>query len=339
MPRHFASRTIRPRGNPAMGRIMNRSLRTLFFGTAPLACPSLTRLLGHPDFNIHAVVTQPDRPQGRQLKATPSPVKELAVGAGLPVWQPEKCRDPAFIEQVRAAKPDLIVVAAYGQMLPPALLDAPTHGCVNVHASLLPRYRGAAPIQWAILEGDTETGVTIMRIDQGLDTGDILSQRATPVHDTDDAITLHDRLANMGAALLVETLPHYILGSIQPVRQPTQGASYARKISKEDGQIDWRESALAIWRRVRALIPWPGTFTFLPATPKPRLLKVWRASVGPDLCGPPGTVLAADRSGILVACGSGALCIAELQLEGGRRLAAGEFLAGHPFRPGQSFGA
>lgn len=330
-------RTHQLHGNRTKARIMNPLLRSLFFGTAPLACPSLARLLRHQDFDLLAVVTQPDRPQGRQLKPSPSPVKELALVAGLPVWQPEKCRDPAFIEQVRAAKPDIIVVAAYGQILPPPLLDAPTHGCVNVHASLLPRHRGAAPIQWAILEGDKETGITIMRMDQGLDTGDILSQCTTPVLDTDDAKTLHDRLADMGASLLAETVHDYVLGNIRPRPQPSEGVSYARKIVKEDGRIDWRQPALALWRRVRALVPWPGTFTSLPAAPKPRLLKVWRAVVQPDISGPPGTVLAADRNGILVACGSGSLCITKLQLEGGRRLSAPEFLTGHPLRAGQTF--
>jgi len=311
-------------------------LRCLFFGTAPLARPSLDRLLHDPAFTLTAVVTQPDSPQGRQLKLTPSPVKEFALRAGLPVWQPEKCRDLAFLEQVRAAAPHLIVVAAYGQILPPALLDLPAYGCVNVHASLLPRHRGAAPIQWAILEGDAQTGVTIMRMDQGLDTGGILRQRAIPILDADDAVTLHDRLAELGAALLIETLHDYLAGTVQPMPQPATGATYARKIKKEDGRLDWQQPALALWRRIRALVPWPGTYTFLPAEKQPVLLKLWRADLLTGVSGPSGTVLAADRSGILIACGSGALRATELQREGGRRLPAGQFLAGHPLCAGQS---
>jgi methionyl-tRNA formyltransferase len=284
------------------------------------------------------VVTQPDRPQGRQLKLRPSPVKELARQVGLPVWQPEKCRDPAFIDTVRCARPDVIVVAAYGQILPRALLEIPTYGCVNVHASLLPRHRGAAPIQWALLEGDQKTGVTIMLMDVGLDTGPILGQRETPIFESDDAITLHDRLAAMGASLLVETLPEYVAGRIKPKPQPAEGATHARKITKEDGHIQWQQPAVSIWRRIRALVPWPGTYTYLPATPKQLLLKVWRANVAPEVCGVPGTVLVIGRDGILVACGEDGICITELQIEGGRRMSAAEFIAGRRLCPGQVLG-
>ncbi|HOK78540.1 MAG TPA: methionyl-tRNA formyltransferase [Verrucomicrobiota bacterium] len=313
-------------------------LRCLFFGTAPLACPSLAALVQNSAFSVLGVVTQPDRPQGRQLKLRPSPVKELAIRCGLPVWQPEKCRDPHFIDTVRSAKPDVIVVAAYGQILPPALLEIPTYGCVNVHASLLPRHRGAAPIQWALLEGDQKTGVTIMLMDAGLDTGPILSQGETPILDSDDALTLHDRLAEMGALLLVQTLPEYVAGRIKPRPQPAEGATHARKITKEDGRIQWQQPAVSIWRRVRALVPWPGTYTYTSATPKPLLLKVWRANVSPEVSGPPGTVLVVGRDGILVACGADGLCITELQIEGGRRMSAAEFIAGRRLWPGQVLG-
>lgn len=316
----------------------NSPLRCLFFGTAPLACPSLAALVRNSTFSVVGVVTQPDRPQGRQLKSKPSPVKELATRAGLPVWQPEKCRDLAFIGTVQSAKPDVIVVAAYGQILPPALLAIPTYGCVNVHASLLPRHRGAAPIQWALLEGDQKTGVTIMLMDIGLDTGPILAQRETPILESDDAVTLHDRLAEMGASLLVETLPEYVVGRIMPSPQPAEGVTHARKITKEDGRIQWQQPAMAVWRRIRALVPWPGTYTYLPATPKPLLLKVWRANVAPEVCGAPGTVLATSRDGILVACGEDGLCITELQIEGGRRMSAAEFIAGRRLCPGQVLG-
>ncbi|MCX8108797.1 MAG: methionyl-tRNA formyltransferase [Verrucomicrobiae bacterium] len=313
-------------------------LRCVFFGTAPLACASLAALAKDPAFRVIGVVTQPDRPQGRHLNLKPSPVKELALQLGLQVWQPEKCRDPVFIQLVRENRPDIIVVAAYGQILPQVLLEVPRHGCVNVHASLLPRHRGAAPIQWAILKGDEKTGVTIMLMDAGLDTGPVLSQRETAILDTDDAITLHDRLSVMGAELLIETLPKYVAGQIKPVPQPTEGATHAPKIKKEDGLIRWEESATEVWRRVRALVPWPGAYTFLPSPLGPRLLKVWRAHVDPAGRGAPGKILGADRTGICVACGTGSVRITELQLEGGRRMNAADFLAGHQLIPGMVLG-
>lgn len=313
-------------------------LRCVFFGTAPLACASLAALAQNPAFKVVAVVTQPDRPQGRQLKIKPPPVKELAVRFGLPVLQPEKCRDPLFIDQVRAMEPEMIVVVAYGQILPRALLEIPRYGCLNVHASLLPRHRGAAPIQWALLEGDEKTGVTIMLMDPGLDTGPILSQQETPIFDSDDAATLHDRLAEMGADLLVQTIPEYVAGRIKPVPQPSEGATYARKITKADGQIQWQEPAIKTWRRIRALVPWPGAYTFVPKSPRPLLLKIWRAKPEPTSTSPPGAVITADREGICVACGVGSLRITELQLEGGRRMSASEFLAGHQVLPGLVLG-
>jgi methionyl-tRNA formyltransferase len=237
-----------------------------------------------------------------------------------------------------ALKPELIVVAAYGQILPPALLELPPLGCLNVHASLLPKHRGAAPIQWAILEGDAETGVTIMRMDAGLDTGDILTQEATPIGPDDDAAKLHDRLAQLGAGLLVRTIPGYLAGEVRPHPQPAEGVSYARKITKEDGRLDWTQPAEELHRRLRAFTPWPGAFTFLPHPEKPVLLKVWRGAPGPGAPAPPGTVIKADKTGIAVAAGAGALEVTELQREGGRRLSAAEFLAGHPILVGTVLG-
>jgi len=307
-------------------------------GTPELSCASLQALLACPDFNIRAVVTQPDRPAGRDLKPHPSPVKELAQRAYLPVLQPERARDDeAFMQQLRVAMPDLIVVAAYGQILPKIILDLPRHGCLNVHTSLLPKYRGAAPIQWAILNDEPETGVTIMKMDVGMDTGDIVSQERTPLSEQDTSETLHDRLAKMGAELLVRTIPEYVPGKIQPRAQPEEGVSYAPKIKKQDGQVDWNQPARAIWNRVRGLVPWPGAFTHLTGQPQPHLLKIWQAEVS-DRGGRPGEVLQADKAGIVVACGVGALRILALQREGGRRLNAQEFLAGHPLRPGQNLG-
>jgi methionyl-tRNA formyltransferase len=334
------------------------ALRIIFMGTAELSCASLQALTGNPQFQIAAVVTQPDRPKGRDLKPQPSPVKSLALRLGLPVLQPERARDEQFIAELRELKPDLIVVVAYGQILPPPILDLPRHGCLNVHTSLLPKYRGAAPIQWAIANGDTETGVTIMKMDVGLDTGPIVSQRRTPIHPEDDSATLHDRLAQLGAELLVQTIPDYVAGKIQPVPQPAAGASYAAKIKKEDGRIDWNQPAQTIWNRLRAFTPWPGAFTFLKAEPKPLLIKIWKAEVveksGGAACRAdlsrrsetkaeapqerrPGEILSADKTGIVVGCGEHALRIFELQREGGKRLTAEQFLAGFPMKAGGRF--
>lgn len=313
------------------------ALRIVFMGTAQLSCDSLRGLIGSPAFQVVAVVTQPDRPKGRELKLQPSPVKELGLQARLPVLQPGQARSEEFFQELRGLQPDLIAVAAYGQILPASILDLPRFGCLNVHTSLLPRYRGAAPIQWAILNGDAETGVTIMKMDAGLDTGDILTQATTPIHAEDNAETLYDRLAGMGADLLVRTIPDYVAGRIASRPQPGEGVSYSPKIKKQDGHIDWKQPARAIWNRVRGLVPWPGAFSFLPSQPQPHLLKVWRAEVAQH-SGAPGEILQADKGGIVIGCGHEALRILVLQREGGRRLEAQAFLAGHPLQPGQKLG-
>ncbi len=333
------------------------ALRIIFLGTAELSCASLQALADDAKFQIAAVVTQPDRPKGRDLKPQPSPVKSLALRLGLPVLQPELARDEKFIAELRALQPDLIVVVAYGQILPPAILDLPRHGCLNVHPSLLPKYRGAAPIQWAIANGDTETGVTIMKMDVGLDTGDIIATRRTPIQPGDNSATLHDRLAQLGAELLAQTIPDYVAGKIQPRPQPAAGASHAAKIKKEDGHIDWKQPAPEIWNRLRAFTPWPGVFTFwsgvppssgaairteappkggTPGAPRPILLKIWKAEVV-EKSGDAGEILSADKTGIIVGCGEHALRILELQREGGRRMSAAEFLAGHALKIGEKF--
>ena len=350
-------------------------LKIIFMGTAELSCPSLELLVAQASsmpvdrqdacathFHVAAVVTQPDKPKGRDLKLTPSPVKVLAQKLNLPVLQPAKARDEKFIAQLRELKPDLIVVAAYGQILPQAILDLPPHGCVNVHPSLLPKYRGAAPIQWAIANGDSETGVVIMKMDAGLDTGPVLAMRRAPILPEDDSQILHDRLALLGAELLVETIPDYIAGKIQPRPQAAEGVIYAAKIKKEDGRIDWNQPAKTIWNRLRAFTPWPGAFTFLTgartARPRgaesenrgraarapgpgeisqtPHLLKIWKAEVV-EYTGTAGGILTADKTGIVVACGENALRILELQHEGGRRMGAAEFLAGHALKAGGIF--
>ncbi len=313
-------------------------LRLIFMGTAELACASLKALVETPGFQVVAVVTQPDRPKGRDLKLQPSAVKVLALEHHLPVLQPERARNEAFVEELRQLQPDLIVVAAYGQILPKTILELPVHGCLNVHTSLLPKYRGAAPIQWAILDGERETGVTIMKMDAGLDTGDILTQSITPIKAEDNAQTLHDRLAQMGAELLVKTIPDYVRGNIKSTPQPTEGSTYARKITKEDGKLDWSLPARTLWNRVRGFTPWPGAFTHQTVQDKPRLLKIWQVEVVEAASGSPGEVLRADRQGILVACGEGALNILSLQKEGGRRLAVQDFLAGNEVKVGERLG-
>jgi methionyl-tRNA formyltransferase len=306
-------------------------------GTAPLAAKVLEALLGSREFSVLAVVTQPDKPKGRDLKLQPSAVKELALAQGLPVLQPLKARDPQFIEELRRLEPELIVVAAYGQILPQALLDTPRFGCLNVHTSILPKYRGAAPIQWAILDGERETGVTIMKMDAGLDTGAIVSEERTPIRDEDNSQTLHDRLAEIGGSLLVATIPKFVRREIQLRPQPAEGATYARKITKEDGRLDWSQPARVLWNKVRGLTPWPGCFTVLQHKGEPMLLKIWRAELFASSHGEAGEVLAADRNGIVVKAGDGALRLLELQREGGKRLNAAQFLAGFLIQSGERF--
>ena len=328
------------------------ALRIIFMGTPELSCASLEKLAHDKNFQIVAVVTQPDKPKGRELKPQPSPVKILAQKLNPPVLQPAKARDEKFISELRELKPDLIAVVAYGQILPQAILDLPKSGCLNVHASLLPKYRGASPIQSAILNGETETGVTIMKMDAGLDTGGIPAQARTPILPEDNSQTLHDRLAQLGGELLVETIPDYVAGKIQPEPQPKEGVSYAAKIKKEDGRIDWNLSAQEILNRLRAFTPWPGIFTFLKIEQKPQLLKIWKAEIVeeisdrdsalrcPDAAARrpyPGGILLADKNGIVAVCGEKALRILELQREGGRRLSAQEFLAGNPVNAGEKF--
>jgi methionyl-tRNA formyltransferase len=313
-------------------------LRIIFMGTAELACASLKALCREQSFQVVAVVSQPDKPKGRDLKVHFTPVKQLAVAEGLPVMQPQRARNESFIKELGGLHPDLIVVAAYGQILPQSILDLPRFGCVNVHTSLLPKYRGAAPIQWAILNDDAETGVTIMKMDAGTDTGPILAQVTTSIVPADNAPTLHDRLAEMGGELLVKTIPDYVAGGISPRPQPGEGVSHARKITKEDGQIDWSQPSRAIWNRVRGFVPWPGAFTHQIVEAKPRLLKIWSAEIEPMRSGEPGTILAADRNDVVVACGGEALRILQLQREGGRRLSAREFLAGNELPVGSRLG-
>ena len=307
-------------------------------GTADLACASLQALAQSPGFQVLAVVTQPDRPKGRDLNPQPAPVKTLALKLNLPVLQPERARQEGFMAELRPLAPDLIVVAAYGQILPQTILDLPRFACLNVHTSILPRHRGAAPIQWALLNDDAETGVTIMKMDAGLDTGAILSTQTTAIATADNAQTLHDRLAALGADLLVRTIPDYVAGKISPRAQPADGASYARKITKEDGRLDWTQPARQLWNRIRAFTPWPGAFTFHQVESKPVLIKIWQADILEHSgMAAPGEILEAGRQGILVRCGQNALNVQLLQREGSRRLNATDFLNGHPLQAGDRF--
>jgi methionyl-tRNA formyltransferase len=314
-------------------------LRVVFMGSASLSRTSLEALLKAPGLTVVAAVTQPDKPRGRGNQVLPTEVKQLAGQAGIPVLQPLKARDAGFVSQLQALAPDLIVVVAYGQILPQAILDLPRLGCLNVHTSLLPKYRGAAPIQRAILDGETETGVTIMKIGIGLDTGDILTTRTTPILEDDDAARLHDRLAVMGAELLVETIPAHASGAIIPKPQPPEG-TYAAKLKKEEGHIDWTRPAREILNRIRAFSPWPGSFTRLDSGGGPMMLKIWKARLdSSSRSGQPGTILQADKAGIVVATGDGALVIEEIQPESGKRMPVAAFLAGHPLPTGARFSA
>ena len=302
-------------------------------GTPRFAVPSLRTLLeyGH---EVVAVFTQPDRPAGRDRAARPSAVKQFAVEHGIVVEQPQKLRDPAAIELVRAWAPELIAVAAYGKILPKALLELPRRGAINVHGSLLPRHRGAAPIQRAILAGEPSTGITIMQMNEGMDTGDILLQEETPIRPDDTSVSLAERLAEIGARLLVEAIARLQRGELVARKQDDALATLAPMVRKEEGAIDWSRSAVEIERAVRAFTPWPGAYTALGG----KLLKVHRAAVGPAASAAPGTVERASGDEIQVATGNGLLRLLELQLESKRRLAARDFLAGQLLRLGDKLG-
>lgn len=275
------------------------------------------------------VLTQPDRPAGRGMRTGQNAVKQLAVERGLDVFQPATLRDTGTQARIAAASPAFLVVAAYGLLLPQWALDAAPGGALNIHASLLPRWRGAAPIQRALLAGDGETGITIMRMDAGLDTGPMLAQERVAISSDDDAQTLHDKLAALGARMIVVALEDASAGRLSAVPQPA-GASYARKIDKRDSEIDWRRPAAEIERAVRALRPAPGAAATLRGEP----IKIWRASVRPAH-GTAGTVLASGEEGVLVACGEQALLATELQRSGGKRLPAAQFLRGWAIAPGE----
>ncbi|OPX84214.1 MAG: Methionyl-tRNA formyltransferase [Pelotomaculum sp. PtaB.Bin104] len=305
-------------------------MRVIFMGTPDFAVPSLRALVesGH---TVQAVVTQPDRPKGRGKKEAPPPVKEEAQALGLPVLQPLKVKDQDFIKSLQGFSPEIIVVVAYGQILPRDILLLPEYGCVNVHASLLPKYRGAAPVHWAVINGEQETGITTMFMDEGLDTGDIILQENTPVSDKDTVGTIHDRLAEMGARLLSKTLD--LIERAQAPRTP-QGdqSSYAPMITGADELIQWNKPARDIFNHIRGMDPWPGARTFLGG----KRLKIWRAHVIEENQAQeyphsePGQILGTGREGLTVLTGKGIIVIDELQLQGAKRMMTADFLRGTP---------
>ena len=307
-------------------------MRLVFLGTPAFAVPTLERMVeaGH---QVLAVVTQPDRPRGRGQHPSPPPVKEAAARMGLAVWQPERVRLPEAVEFLRFQKAEAMVVVGYGQIIPQTVIDLAPLGIVNVHASLLPKYRGAGPVQWAILNGETRTGVTTMRIDAGLDTGDMLLKTSTEIGPDENAVELGARLAAMGANLLVETLAGLAAGSIVPQRQDSSQATYARLLKKEDGIVDWSQSAQSIHNRVRGLQPWPGAYT----TFRGQTLHVWKSRLVPDSSLPcPGRISAVKP--LMVSCGSGALELLEVQLEGRKRISAADFANGQHLAENEDIG-
>ena len=305
-----------------------QELRTVFMGTPDFALQTLQGLIDA-GCKMVGVYTQPDRPKGRGKQLAAPPVKELAQKYDIPVYQPLKLRQPEAVAELEALAPDLIVVVAYGQILPKSVLEIPAHGCINVHASLLPKYRGAAPINKAIIDGETETGITTMYMDVGLDTGDMLVKKTLSIGPEETAGELHDRLASLGRETMEETLRQLCAGTLQREVQDDEQSTYASMMKKEDGRIDWNRSAQEIHNHVRGLDPWPGAYTTLNG----ELLKL--AKTSPEsAAGLPGSVIAADKSGVCVACGSGSLRIQQLQLAGRKRLAAADFLRGCPLEAG-----
>jgi methionyl-tRNA formyltransferase len=307
--------------------------RIVFFGTPSFALPTLQSLFERPD-EVVAVVTQPDREKGRGRRVVFSPVKELTLRHHLTPLQPERVKEELFQEALRGLQPDIIVVVAFGQILPKSILEIPQYGAINVHASLLPKYRGAAPIAWAILNGEKVTGITTMVMDEGMDTGDILLQEETPIGNEETCEMLHDRLASLGAQLLRETLEKTKAGNIHPIPQDHSKATYAPPLKKEDGRIHWEKGAKEIDRQVRAFNPWPGAFTKL----GDQWLKIYKGEVKErTLTGKAGAVIWVGSDFIDVEAGKDSFRIKEIQLEGRRRMAIRDFLSGHPIPLGTVF--
>ncbi len=299
-------------------------------GTAAFALPTMQAVVAAEE--VVAVVTQPDRPRGRGREVAPPPVKARALDLGLPIMQPERVKDPLFLSQLAELRPELIVVAAFGQILPPAILDLPPLGCVNVHPSLLPQYRGAAPFQRAIIKGESKTGVSIYRMDQGMDTGPLLLTREVEIAEAETAEELGQRLAEVGGELVQEVIKGLKAGTLKPTPQDEKGASYAPLFKKADGLIPWQEAADQIRNRIRGMVPWPVAYTMW----RGKMLKIYKGRIGGG-SGFPSEIISLD-SGIEVACGTGSIVIEELQIQGGKRIGWKEFCRGHRLTPGERLG-
>ncbi|MCD8103581.1 MAG: methionyl-tRNA formyltransferase [Lachnospiraceae bacterium] len=308
----------------------------VFMGTPDFAVGTLKALIDSERYQVQAVFSQPDKPKGRSGALQMPPVKALAVDARIPVYQPDKIRDPGWLDVLKELSPDVIVVVAFGQIIPKPVLDLPPYGCVNVHASLLPKYRGAAPIQWAIINGESVTGVTTMRMDEGLDTGDMILREAVPIDKDETGGSLFDKLSTVGASLLIRTLDALGEGTAhfekQPEKSPTE---YASMLTKKDGRIDFSGSTHEIECRIRGLDPWPGTWTMFHG----KHLKIWKAEAveGASCAGLPGTVCAVLKNALHVRTGSGVLSILEVQPEGKKRMGIDAFLRGYPVKVGEQF--
>lgn len=310
-------------------------MRIVFMGTPAFAVPSLEALL-RSEHSVAGVVTRPDRPKGRGQALAAAPVKLVCEREGLPLLQPVKLKDPAFLEALLGWRPDLIAVAAFGRILPSAILQMPARGCINVHASLLPKYRGAGPIQWAIINGERETGITTMLMDEGMDTGAILLQERVPIQPDETAGALSARLAEVGGRLLVATIRRVKDGTVTPKPQDHSQATLAPLLTKEDGLIDWKLTAIDIANRVRGLSPWPGAYTF---AREDRWVLLRASAVDrPAGAAVPGTIVHANKDALLVATGGGLLAITELQPASSRRMTVSQYLAGHPLSPGLLLG-
>jgi len=308
-------------------------MKIVFMGTPEFAVPSLQALIDSGD-EIVAVVCQPDKPKGRGLEVASPPTKVLAERHGVPVLQPQKIKTEEFFNELKKLGPDLICVAAYGKILPKNILDLPPHGCINVHASILPKYRGAAPINWAIIRGEKVTGITTMKMDEGMDTGDMLLKKEIPIEDEDTGETLSQKLSYIGAELLIETLKLLKEGKLNPIPQDHSQATYAPMLKKEDGKIDWSKSAEEVRNLIRGALPWPGAYTTLDG----KLLKIYKARISNSV-GNPGEVIKSDSGILRVATGNDSLDILELQIEGGKRLKTEEFLRGRKIKEGSVLGS
>ena len=308
-------------------------MNIIFMGTPEFALPTL-KSLHQSSHAILAVITQPDKPKGRGQKLLVSPIKQYALDSDLPILQPKTVNDPEFIDSLKQNRPDIIIVVAFGQILSDTFLEIPKQFCINLHSSLLPKYRGAAPIHRAILNGEKKSGVTTIIMDKGMDTGDILLMQETPIHETDTAQTLHDTLSKMGGALVLETLKRLVENTLLPIQQDHSQVTYAAKLKKEEGLIHWDQSATTLYNKVRGLTPWPGTYTLLNKK-RLRILKVQVSEGSPD--DTPGKVARVTDVGIEVGTGQGRLIITELQPEGKKSMPTKSFLAGHKVERGTLF--